>query len=91
MSYFNPADFVWGDVANGEATGFYKDLIEEKYDIATGGLLLYYQRNKVLVKNMSMLGMATYKLFFLGRSSYPWYFYTRITCCCESKGQTYLV
>ncbi len=47
MAYLNPEDQLWGDVANGTATGHFKGLLEGKFDLVIGGMSLFHERMKV--------------------------------------------
>ena len=48
MDYDNPEDLSWGTVAEGVLSGFYKDIVEEKIDVAIGGVALSWSRMQVV-------------------------------------------
>ncbi len=49
MTYRNPPNFQWGTVKDGEATGLFKDIVEDKVDFALGDIFADYERSRVCV------------------------------------------
>ncbi len=49
MSYHNPPGFHWGTVKNGEASGLFKYIVEDKVDFVLGAILADYERSRVSI------------------------------------------
>ncbi len=47
LSFFNTADFSWGSVSNGSATGSYKEIVDDMVDIVGGSRILVMERIQV--------------------------------------------
>ena len=47
LAYFNPESQLWGTVEDGQATGLFLDIVEERAHLAIGAILMYYERERV--------------------------------------------